>query len=327
MHVKPTRVIAVDWSGARRGADRRLWLAEVAEGRVQRLENGRSREQVTAELVRIARAARAAGERVVVGLDFAFGFPAWYMRERGWSRGHHAWAAFTEPVVDALLSSPTAPFWGRGAVRTRPVMSGDPLRATERAQSARPFSVFQLVGAGAVGTASLRGMATLHALSGAGASIWPFDDDPGGAGAVVAEVWPRLAAPLVVKSNAEARVAHLRTVSGSAAVHGVRDLESWEREVRASDDAFDALMAAVALWTARAALAQLPADVAPVERLEGRLLELTPLALPEGRMPAATLPEERMPAATLPDDRTQTRASPQRLRRSADGADRSPRRG
>jgi hypothetical protein len=40
--------IAVDWSGAARGAERRIWLAEVAGGRLVRLECGRSR----AELVR-----------------------------------------------------------------------------------------------------------------------------------------------------------------------------------------------------------------------------------------------------------------------------------
>jgi hypothetical protein len=266
-------VIAVDWSGARTGAERKLWLAEVSDGGVQRLEDGRSREAMTDELVRVAAEARRGGERVVIGLDFSFGFPAWYLRSRGWAQAHDAWREFTGGVVDAVLAAPAFPFWGRGALRTRPAALREdtdtpPLRETERrlAGRARPFSVFQLVGAGAVGTASLRGMATLHALSRAGARVWPFDDDEGGAGAVVAEVWPRLAAPQVNKSNAERRVAHARSLHGA-----VQGLAACEPAVRRSDDAFDALVAAVALWRAREALARLPDDSSPAERLEGRI--------------------------------------------------------
>ena len=37
------RVIAVDWSGAKTGARRKMWLAEVCGGRLQRLESGRDR--------------------------------------------------------------------------------------------------------------------------------------------------------------------------------------------------------------------------------------------------------------------------------------------
>jgi hypothetical protein len=273
LHVKPTRVIAVDWSGARTGAERKLWLAELSDGCVQRLEDGRSRAAMTEELVRVATHAARAGERVVIGLDFSFGFPAWYLQARGWTRGHEAWGAFTEPVVDALLVEPAFPFWGRGALRTRPAALREgsdtpPLRETERrlAGRARPFSVFQLVGAGAVGTASLRGMATLHALSLAGARVWPFDEDGGGAGAVVAEVWPRLAAPTVNKSSVDERVAHVQALTG--VVHGV---DACIPPVRASDDAFDALVAAVALWQARDALARMPSDSGARERLEGRI--------------------------------------------------------
>jgi hypothetical protein len=73
------RVIAVDWSGARMGAARKIWLAEVADGALRRLESGRGREALTRLLIDEA-------ERdpdLVVGLDFAFSFPLWHLQERG----------------------------------------------------------------------------------------------------------------------------------------------------------------------------------------------------------------------------------------------------
>jgi hypothetical protein len=276
IRVQLSRVIAVDWSGARTGAARKIWLAEIQGGQLERLECGRERDAVTEVLVDVVRAARGRGERVLIGLDFSFGVPQWYADEQGWHTGRDVWRAFTHDRVEALLSAPTFPFWGRGAQRTRPAALHDdgptpPLRETERMLRgrSRPFSVFQLVGAGSVGTASLRGMATLCALAEAGACIWPFDADQGGAGAVVAEVWPRLAAPAVNKSDAEARVAHVAARSGT-----VRGLDACLPMVRASDDAFDAVAAAVALWQSRAALTPLAADSGAAERREGRILRV-----------------------------------------------------
>lgn len=272
--MQPSRIITVDWSGAGRGHERRLWLAEVADGCVRRLACGRPREALTAELVALVGAARAAGERIVVGLDFAFGLPAWYLAARGWTRGADAWQAFTPAAVDALLAAPTAPFWGRGDDRTRPSTLREdgatpPSRATERSLRgvARAFSVFQLVGAGAVGVGSLRGMATLAALHAAGACIWPFDEDTGGPGVVVAETWPRLAAPRVVKSDPASRRAALEAVCAGVDCPG-----ALRAAAVASDDAFDALAAAAWLWTRRAGLDPLPGDSTAEERLEGRIL-------------------------------------------------------
>src|SRR2546422_446206 len=52
------RAVAVDWSGARAGERRTVWLAEAVEGRLVRLECGRSREELVAHL--LGEAARAA---------------------------------------------------------------------------------------------------------------------------------------------------------------------------------------------------------------------------------------------------------------------------
>jgi len=262
-------VVAVDWSGARSGERRKIWLAEVCDGRVERLSDGWSREAVTEELVRVTQRAAAQRERVILGLDFSFGFPAWYARLKGWQHGHDVWRAWTPARVERTLAEPEFPFWGRGTNRQKPEALSDegetpPLRNTELAVRPRPFSVFQLVGAGAVGPGSLRGMATLRALAEAGARVWPFDHDDGGAGAVVLEIWPRLFAPMVNKSNADARVAHMRGLASWSEV-----THAFEAAVRSSDDAFDALVGALALWDARSQLEVLGAAVNDDIRVEG----------------------------------------------------------
>lgn len=269
-----TRILTVDWSGAGPGHARRLWVAEVHEGRLMSLRNGQTRDEVTARLVAITARAHAAGERVLMGLDFAFGFPSWYLSARGWTSSVEAWTDFTPAAVHDVLAAPTFPFWGREPTRTRPTALREesdtpPSRATERSvrDIARPFSVFQLVGAGAVGVGSLRGMATLAALHAAGAHVWPFTPDAGGSGVVVAEVWPRLAAPDVIKSNAASRREALHTLA-TVLQCAASDVEA----AAGSDDAFDALAAAAWLWQHRVQLERLPDDSTPEERREGRIL-------------------------------------------------------
>jgi hypothetical protein len=72
------RVIAIDWSGRSGAAQRQaLWLGEAVDGELVRLEGGRTRTQIT-ELL-IAEADR--DPDVIVGFDFAFSLPAWYLRD------------------------------------------------------------------------------------------------------------------------------------------------------------------------------------------------------------------------------------------------------
>lgn len=262
----PPRVVAVDWSGAvDRTARAKIWLAEVAAGRVVRLENGRTRAEVTALLVAMVGEARAAGAPLAIGLDFAFSLPASTLDAWGVADAPALWARAAREG-DAWLVRPPHPFWGRGVAR--PAELPELYRATEREVAAatrhRPSSVFMLVGAAQVGAASLRGMPTLAALQAAGARVWPFDDPAPGVPLVV-EIWPRVAyAERVVKSNADGRAAYLD-----------RHAPGLDAPVRAaamrSDDAFDALTAALAMWDDRATLAALPAARSPEERREGRI--------------------------------------------------------
>ena len=92
------RTIAVDWSGARIRAANTIWLAEVNDGRLVRLENGRSREQVADFLVAEAESDPA----MIVGFDFAFSLPAWFLEERGLENARELWALADREAEDWL---------------------------------------------------------------------------------------------------------------------------------------------------------------------------------------------------------------------------------
>ena len=119
------RLFAVDWSGARVAAQRRIWLAEVRGGALVRLEDGRSREQLGDFL--LAEAER--DPRLVVGLDFAFSLPSWFLAERGVRGAPELWGCI-EREGERLLAECRPPFWGRPGLR-RPALA-EHLRATER---------------------------------------------------------------------------------------------------------------------------------------------------------------------------------------------------
>ena len=255
------RVIAIDWSGARAAAERRIWLCEAAGGRVLRLECGRSREEVADHLIEEA----ARDPRFVVGLDFAFSFPAGFLAKRGHRRVETVWQEAEEQGEEWLAECPSPPFWGKPGKR-KPRLGAALHRATElallEATGLRPLSVFQIGGAGAVGVGSIRGMPVLRRLREAGFSVWPFDA-PGRP--LVVEIWPRLfMGRQVRKSRAGERRRYLETdypaVAGSARAAAER-----------SDDAFDALVSALAMDRHREAFGRLRRARDVPARLEGAI--------------------------------------------------------
>jgi hypothetical protein len=234
------QTIAIDWSGRERGAAEAIWLARVRDGALVELENGMERDEV----IDAALAAVRAEPETVVGLDFAFAFPAWYSERRGWSSGREIWDAMRDEA-DALLAACEPPFWGRPGVRAQVI--GPPLRETEAAAPSKPKSVFQIGGAGAVGTGSLRGMRHLADLADAGVAIWPFDDPrlP-----MVLEIYPRALTGPVLKSRHRARREYL--------ARRFADQDPVIRERAAgSEDAFDAAVSALVMARHRDELASL----------------------------------------------------------------------
>ena len=225
------RVIAIDWSGAAVGAERRIWIAEALDGELLFLEDGRTREQVVDWLVE----RRAQVPEAIVGIDFAFSYPSWFLDAHDCSTIDTLWELVREQGEQWLTTSP-APFWGRPGQRRGAEVQ---LRACEEGWNVRgivPKSVFQIGGAGAVGTGTIRGIPLLARMRDSGWAIWPFDEP---STHVVVEIWPRLLTGPVAKSSSIERRAWLDT-------HATLPAPIAERTI-SSEDAFDAAASALVL--------------------------------------------------------------------------------
>jgi hypothetical protein len=270
-----TRTIAVDWSGRASRASKSIWVAEVTEAGLTFLENGRTREGV-AELV----IDRASIDRMfALGFDFAFSFPAWFLQGRGFKSVRDLWAV-VELQGDEWLHVCAPPFWGRPGKRKPDLGGRNSFRATDLAAEpvggVRPKSVFQVGGAGAVGTGSIRGMPILATLSEAGFSIWPFDR-PGWPRVV--EIYPRSLTGAVHKSSQKGReeYLHARNLISSPSM--------WTR-ASSSEDAFDAAVSALVMWEYRRQLAELGDQTDEVSLLEGCIWYPTSVPRPNSRLPS-----------------------------------------
>ena len=225
------RAIAVEWSGAVTGERTKIWIAEAIDGELQTLESGRSR----AEAIAWVCARRCEVPSCVVGFDFSFSLPAWFLDAHDCAAIEDAWALVAARGETWLADCP-APFWGRPGHKR-----GDEqqLRECEQGWNVRgivPKSVFQIGGAGAVGTGTLRGIPFLPTLREAGWAIWPYDAPTDH---VVAEIWTRLLTGPVAKSSADGRRAWVRentTLRGRLL-----------RTATDSEDAFDAAACALVL--------------------------------------------------------------------------------
>lgn len=237
------RVAAVDWSGRARHAARFIWTAVVEESGL-RLEGERDRSAAGDVVVELALSDPA----LVVGLDFGFSLPLWFLEREGLLDG----LSVSEELAERWLRECPPPFWGRRGKQRGPEAQR---RKTELEVAPTAKSVFQIGGAGSVGTASLRGFPLLRRLRAEGFSIWPFDPPrlP-----LAVEIYPRLFTGRVVKSSRPAREAHLRT-------HG------WPAEAAVSEDAFDAAVSALALAGAQEELVSLRTEPDPFYRREGRI--------------------------------------------------------
>ncbi|WP_423069300.1 hypothetical protein [Devosia sp. CN2-171] len=201
------RYIAVDWSAAnspRTGRDS-IWIGEWSAAGLAESINPPTRHAAMAEITDRLLAARAAGERLMLGLDFVFGYPAGAAEMiAGGPDWQALWAHLATAVVDnpdntsnrfhvaaAINASLAAPhYWGHPhqhrydhLTPRRPATYGtipERRRAEILARTAQP--VWKLTGAGAVGSQSLLGIARLEALRhhpilGPDIAIWPFETD------------------------------------------------------------------------------------------------------------------------------------------------------
>ena len=252
-------VTAVDWSGAVNGSSTHIWQAHVVDGELVALHNGRSRQEVVDEL--IALRSRTPGG-LVVGLDFSFSFPAWFVRAQSCATVGELWET-VERKGEGWLAECASPFWGRPG-RRRPELPECQahLRRAEASIAVgriSPKSTFQIGGAGAVGTGSVRGMPHLRRLQAAGFSIWPFD--PASPWTIL-ELYPRLCTGPVHKSSREQRTAYLAGSPWSVA-------PAFAAAIMESQDAFDAAISALVMDDHLADLTKLEQSADPVTLLEG----------------------------------------------------------
>jgi hypothetical protein len=253
------QIVAVDWSGVKRGGGRRtIWSAHAAQGRLTALFNGRKRDEVAEDLIDLAKE----DPDLVIGLDFAFSTPEWFAREKGAASGRELWAIAAKDG-DGWLKSCEAPFWGRKG-KKRPLDIHHFRRTEEQSKGpgSAPKSVFQINGGGSVGTGSIRGMAILLRLADAGFRIWPFEDYAPGKPLVV-EIYPRLLTKQVVKNSEEERATYLKRYASQIAT----DLLA---KAAASEDAFDAAISALKMDQFRGDFLSLRTGD-DLDRIEGRI--------------------------------------------------------
>lgn len=212
------RVVAVDWSGRKLGAERHIYLAVGVADRLLSLEAGRRREQVADHLIELA----LEGPDLAIGIDFGFSLPVWFLDLAGFESGMD----IPEAVTEGWLRQCPPPFWGRCGHHRGPEEPQH--RRTENGVRPPPKSIFQIGGAGAVGTGSLRGFAALARLRREGFSIWPFDAPRT---PMVVEIFPRLLTGAVVKSNHDERERYLR--QRDMPPEGARNEDAFDAEVSA----------------------------------------------------------------------------------------------
>lgn len=216
-----SRVAILDWSAAgkpARGKDS-IWLA--LDGEMP--ENLPTRAQAEARLIALIEEALVAGDKLLLGADFAFGYPHGFaatvaggpLHLWDWLADHHADTDRNESNYREVAARLNAlfpgdgPFWGNGRKiqidglpRLKPDLPANllPNRTTETAAAspgANPKSVWQLAGAGAVGAQTLTGLPMLARLRRRFAgqlSVWPFEAP---AQITLAEVYPSMLADAV----------------------------------------------------------------------------------------------------------------------------------
>ncbi len=283
--------MAVDWSGDKGpGQRKKIWAGvwtSFPRGKTMggdvTLEGGRTRDELSDWLVALSQKT----PRMVVGFDFIFSYPAWFLAEHGVESAIEFWHSVASGQGEQWLHPECMDhrFWGkpkkkpfefcgdqmhrmmrRTDMEVKIVAQiADPAKA-ERVLGIAPKSPFQIGGSGSVGTGSLRGIPYLLRLREAGFSVWPFDRPTF---PMVVEMYSRLMTGRVHKSSEIARTAYLarRRVESPAFAGLSRTVLS---KARASEDAFDALVSCLVMTEHRAEFPDLRQADDPVYAVEGQ---------------------------------------------------------
>ena len=223
------RVVVIDWSASSRPVRGRdsIWIATADAGSGDiRTTNPATRSDACGELDELCRRPGT----TLLGVDFSLGYPAGTARalRLNGTPWRAMWSLLAELVIDAddnannrfevaaelnrRIGAGPGPFWGCPPQRCSPTLTKTKVLADSLAEwrivenqlrraGRRPFSGWQLLGAGSVGSQSLVGIPRLlqleRSLSAAGRTVevWPFGSWDGVLpvpDVVIAEVWPSL---------------------------------------------------------------------------------------------------------------------------------------
>ncbi|MDX8352798.1 gephyrin-like molybdotransferase Glp [Cognatiyoonia sp. IB215182] len=225
----------VDWSG---GNDRgptpkkdAIWVCAARDGVTDAPIYLRNR-QLAEEWIKAFLAEEVdAGHRVLAGFDFAFGYPVGFGKALTGSDDPFAvWDWFAQRVKDApdtnnrfdlageinAMFPGIGPFWGNGRKQDVPHLPrkgndrsghGLPEKRVAEQEAKGAFPVWQLAGAGAVGSQVIMGLpmlARLRAEFGRALRVWPFEapDAP----IAIVEIWPSLIAKAVTATMPEGQI-------------------------------------------------------------------------------------------------------------------------
>lgn len=234
--------IIVDWSAASKPAlgANSIWVGALARDARLKFQfqsaNPSTRKKARELIQGLTERFVKRGDKVLIGFDFSLGYPAGTAALAGLASDRPAWQAMHEYLATKVketddnsntrfavaaslnyaMSKGPVPFWGAPAkdrLTTLASTRGDfdevglnEYRRVERwvreAYKAKPKSGWQLYGAGSVGSQSLLGIPTVHALGQSlpNSKIWPFETGFGsmdaesleGTDVVFAEVYPSL---------------------------------------------------------------------------------------------------------------------------------------
>ncbi|HVG27975.1 MAG TPA: hypothetical protein VM865_10250 [Acidobacteriaceae bacterium] len=294
------RLIGIDWSGRMDAAGQRrhiwagIWTA-LPGGKVRiELEAGRTREEVTAWLLELARET----PRMAVSIDCCFSFPGWFLEEHGCEDMFAFWRKANAGLAEQWLTRECEQiahderFWGKPHKRpaqfcgtgyrrmfrfadydnkiAQALEGGDPERAAKM-RGITPKSPFQIGGSGSVGTGSLRAMTMLERLHEAGFRVWPLEAaaiDAKDPKPLLVEMYTRLMTGAVAKSNPEARNGYLAAKCKTDPVYKPVG-RAVLNKARGSEDAFDALVSVMEMARYADEFGKLKATRDPELRREG----------------------------------------------------------
>jgi hypothetical protein len=219
------RLVVVDWSARSKPSPKKpakdaIYICHSINQEMQNTEYFRTRREAVDFIEKLIEKSLALKERIFIGFDFAFGYPAGFSKSVTCSSNPFSlWEFLNQKVTDGEDNSNNrfevaqglnskfdgiGPFWG---CPQKLYLSGLPHKGSDRSShrlsefrlcekyAKSAHSVWKLFTTGAVGSQSLVGIPCLQKLRekfNKKLCVWPFDQEFPSAQIVLGEVYPSL---------------------------------------------------------------------------------------------------------------------------------------